>query len=144
LDSSSPEDDPEAARSKDVVEATELEDLVAEGCQSHPRLAWPPSLETTASHATDGVTCVPRGHRRCCRRLPHLAQSSLPPGLGCATAARLLQERRHRLPACLGSVVVACFWWSSTVGRPPRGGTAAGPQDRRRSHARGNRRRAKT
>jgi hypothetical protein len=75
------------------------------------------------------------------QRLQRLAQPPLPPGLRCAVAARPLQEHRHRLPARLRSVTVARSWWSATVGHPPRGGTAAGPQDRRRSDARGNRRR---
>jgi hypothetical protein len=43
-----------------------------------------------------------------------------------------------RLPR---SVVVARSWWSAAVGRLPRGDTATGPQDHRRSHARENRRR---
>jgi hypothetical protein len=68
-------------------------------------------------------------------------QTSLPSGLGCATAVRPLRERRRRLRTCLGSVAVARSWWSAVVGRLPRGGTAAGPQDHRRSHARENRRR---
>jgi hypothetical protein len=71
LDSSSPEDDPEAARSKDATEATRSEELVVEGRQSHPRVAWSPSLETTTPRATAEVTRITHGHRQCrrCRRL---------------------------------------------------------------------------
>jgi hypothetical protein len=133
----SPEDDPQAARSKNTAEAARPDELVVEGRQSHPRLACPPSPETTAPRATAGATRVPRGHR--CRRLPRLAQPPLPRGLGCAAATRSLQVHRHRLPTRLRSVAVARSWWSVVVGRSPRGGTATGPQDRRRSHARGNR-----
>jgi hypothetical protein len=127
-DSSSSEDDPEAATSKDAAQATWSEELVVEWRQSHPRLAWLTSPETIAPCTTTRATRVPRGHRRRCRRLPHLAQSMLPPGLECVAAARLLRERRHRLSARLGSVIVAPSWWSAAVGRPPRGSTAAGPR----------------
>jgi hypothetical protein len=65
--------------------------------------------------ATVRVTRVPRGHR--CRRLPRLTQPPLPPGLGCAAAARLLWEHRHRLAARLRSVTIARSWWSATVDR---------------------------
>jgi hypothetical protein len=100
-----------------------------------------PEPETTTSRATAGATRVPCGHRRRCRSLPRLAQPPLPPGLGCAAAARPLRERCHRLPARFWSVVVARSWWSAVIGRPPQGGTIAGPQDCRRSHDRGNRHR---
>jgi hypothetical protein len=54
--------------------------------------------------------------------------------------------RRRRLPARLESIAVS-RWGSAVAGRPPQGGTAAGPGfaaahalgNRRRSHARGNR-----
>jgi hypothetical protein len=85
------------------------------------------------------ATRVPRGHRRRYRRLPRLAQPPLPPGLGYAAAGRPLRERRHRLPACLESVTVTRSLWSAAVGHPPRADTAAGTQDRRCSHVRGNR-----
>jgi hypothetical protein len=62
-----------------------------------------------------------------------IAQPPSPPGLGCAAVARLLRERRRRLPTRLGSVAVA----RSAAGRPPWGGTAVGPRDRR-SHAQEN------
>jgi hypothetical protein len=39
---------------------------------------------------------LPQGHHRRCRSLPHLAQLSSPPGLGCAATAHLLRERRRR------------------------------------------------
>jgi hypothetical protein len=93
-----------------------------------------------APRATTGATRVPHGRRRRCRRLPRLAQLPLPRSLVCAAVARPLRERHHRLPARLGSIAVAHSWLSATVGRLPRGGTATGPLDRRRSHARGNRR----
>jgi hypothetical protein len=41
------------------------------------------------------------------------------------TTVRLLQKRRRRLLARLGSVTVARSWWSATVARPPQGGTDA-------------------
>jgi hypothetical protein len=75
-------------------------------------------------HATARAIHVPRGHRRRCRRLPRLAQPSLPPGLGCAAAACVLRERCPCLLARLGSVV-ARSWWTAAVVRPPRGGAAA-------------------
>jgi hypothetical protein len=40
-----------------------------------------------------------------------------------------------------GSITIDQSWGSTAVDRPPRGATAAGPRDRRCSHARGNRRR---
>jgi hypothetical protein len=64
-DSSSPEDDLEAARSKDVVEATESEELVLEGRQSHRHLAWPPLPEMNASRETPEQHAS-RGHHCCC------------------------------------------------------------------------------
>ena len=83
---------------------------------------------------------------RCVREFLILARTwsafGLPSKIRCDTAAaRPLREHRHRLPARLGSVVVARSWWSAAVGRLPRGDTAAGPQDHRRSHALENRRR---
>ena len=117
---------------------------------SFPCYLWSLDLTLCVFRCVTGAHPVPeadlvvpprwRGHRRR-RCLSRLAQPPLPPGLGCAATARPLRERRHRLPARLGSVAVARSWWSAAVGRPPRGGTAVGPQDRRRSHARGNRRR---
>jgi hypothetical protein len=65
--SSLPEDDPEAARSKNIAEATRSEELVIEGRQSHPRLAWQPSPETTAPRTIAGVTHASSGHH--CRSL---------------------------------------------------------------------------
>jgi hypothetical protein len=104
-DSSSPEDDLEAARSKDAAEATGSEELVVEERQSHPCLVWSPSLETTMPRATAGATHTPRGHRRR-RCLSRLAQPPLPLGLGCrrrssalgasSPLARLPWERRRR------------------------------------------------
>jgi hypothetical protein len=38
-------------------------------------------------------------HCRCCRSLLYLAQPPSPPGLGCATAARLIPEHHRCLPA---------------------------------------------
>jgi hypothetical protein len=71
---------------------------------------------------TDVTTVVVTGPRvRCRRPFASRAPSSL-----------------ARLPR---SVVVARSWWSAAVGRLPRGDTAAGLQDHRRSHARENRRR---
>jgi hypothetical protein len=63
------------------------------------------------------ATRVSRGHRRRCRRLPCLVQQLLPLGLGCAAAARPLQERHHHLLAHLGNIIVARSWWSAVVGR---------------------------
>ena len=71
---------------------------------------------------TDGTTAVVTGPRVRCRR-PSASRASSP---------------LARLPR---SVVVARSWWSAAVGRLPRGDTAAGPQDHRRSHALENRRR---
>jgi hypothetical protein len=87
LDSSSSEDDLEAARSKDAAQATGSEELVVEGRLSHPRLAWLTSPEMTAPRTTAGATHVPRGR---CRRLPCL---------GYVAVGRPLRERCHRLPA---------------------------------------------
>jgi hypothetical protein len=71
---------------------------------------------------TDGTTAVVTGPRVRCRR----------------PSASRVPSPLARLP---WSVVVARSWWSTAVGRLPRGDTAAGPQDHRRSHARENRHR---
>jgi hypothetical protein len=71
---------------------------------------------------TDGTTAVVIGPRVRCR---------------CPSASRA-PSPLARLPR---SVVVDRSWWSAAVGRLPRGDTAAGPQDHRRSHTRENRRR---
>jgi hypothetical protein len=81
------------------------------------------AAEAVAIAETDGTNAVTIGPRVRCR------------------AVRSLREHCRRLRARLGSVAVARSWWSAAVGRLPRGGTAAGPQDHRRSHARENRRR---
>jgi hypothetical protein len=69
---------------------------------------------------TDGTTAVVTGPRVRCL---------------CPSASRA-SSPLARLPR---SVVVARSWWSAAVGHLPRGDTAAGPQDHRRSHARENR-----
>jgi hypothetical protein len=71
---------------------------------------------------TDGTNAGAIGPRVRCRR---------------PSASRTPSSLRARL----GSVAVARSWWSAAVGRLPRGGTAAGPQDHWHSHARENLRR---
>jgi hypothetical protein len=89
-----------------AANATRSEKLVIEGRRSHPRLAWPPSLETTTPRATARATRVSGDRHHRCRGLPCLTQLPSPPGLGCVATARSLQERRHRLPSRLESVAV--------------------------------------
>jgi uncharacterized membrane protein YccC len=64
-----------------------------------------------------------------CRRAP-----LGPPPSPWAWGAPLLLVR-------FGSIAVARSWGSATAGRPPQGANATDPQDRRRSHVRGNLRR---
>jgi hypothetical protein len=112
------------------------------------RRSWS-SKDTRATHAS-------YGHHR--ERRPHLARPPERPAYLVTIVATIdayrashnrrchrprvrrrrpsASERRHCLPARLGSVTVAHSWWSATVGRLPRGSTATGPQDRRRSHTR--------
>jgi hypothetical protein len=87
---------------------------------------WASSLETFVHRATAGATRVSRGHHRRYQSPPSLLQSSSPPVLGCVVAACLLQELRHHVPACLGSIVDAQSWGSASAGSPPWGGTASG------------------
>ena len=89
-----------------AAEAIRSKELVIEGHRSQPRLMWPPPLETTAPHAPVGATRVSHGHHRHCRSLSCLAQSPLPPSLGCDAATRSTRDCRRRLPARLWSVAI--------------------------------------
>jgi hypothetical protein len=76
-----------------------LQDLVIEGRRSHPRLVWPPSLETTAPHATTGATHVSRGRRCHCRSHPRLPWPPPPlpkPTAPCATVVATGPGMRRR------------------------------------------------
>jgi hypothetical protein len=74
------------------VAAIAGDNLASRDRWSDPRIPWPP---------------LP---------LPKpIVQSSSPQGLGCTVSARPLQERCRRLPARLGSVVVARPWCAAAA-----------------------------